>query len=165
MTAVQAAIYQTSEQIDLKRSELKFSKEELEEWSKVQTEKEEDTMALLKYSKEDEIKIKQMSSSIEKMIIQVQKKKNALNAEVNMKILQLLILVGHFLIGDRDSNISSRTRQNHPRIQKPSSATSRSDQSMGKFYKHDEKTRSRNPGFAASLRASERKYSSTPKYH
>jgi hypothetical protein len=79
---VQAGIYKTSEQIENLRAELKFSKEELEEWARVQTEKEDDTHALLKYSKEDAAKIKQLGLTMEKLMHDVQKKKAALNAEV-----------------------------------------------------------------------------------
>jgi chromosome segregation ATPase len=82
LTVVQAGIYKTSEQIENLRAELKFSKEELEEWARVQTEKEDDTHALLKYSKEDSAKIKQLGLTMEKLMHDVQKKKAALNAEV-----------------------------------------------------------------------------------
>jgi chromosome segregation ATPase len=82
LTVVQAGIYKTSEQIENLRAELKFSKEELEEWARVQTEKEDDTHALLKYSKEDSAKIKQLGLTMEKLMHDVQKKKAALNSEV-----------------------------------------------------------------------------------
>ncbi|KAL3896675.1 MAG: hypothetical protein SGCHY_003920 [Lobulomycetales sp.] len=82
LTVVQSNIYKTSEQIENLRAELKFSKEELEEWARVQTEKEDDTLALLKYSKEDSAKIKQLGLTIEKLMHDVHKKKASLNAEV-----------------------------------------------------------------------------------
>ncbi len=44
---------------------MRFSEAELEEWARVQTEKEEDTQALLKYSKEDEATIRKLTSQLE----------------------------------------------------------------------------------------------------
>jgi UDP-glucose:O-linked fucose beta-1,3-glucosyltransferase len=64
------------------RTELKFEKEELDEWLRVQAEKEEDNLALQKYSKEDESKIKELNLSIEKLMHEVNKKKALLSAEV-----------------------------------------------------------------------------------
>lgn len=82
LTTIQANLYKTTESIESLRAELKFSKQELEEWVRVQNEKEDDNAALLKYSKEDTNKIKQLSLTMEKLMSEVQKKKNALNAEV-----------------------------------------------------------------------------------
>ena len=64
------------------RTDLKIEKEELDEWVKVQQEKEEDQMSLLKYSKEDESKIKNLTLQIERLMIEVQRKKGQLSAEV-----------------------------------------------------------------------------------
>lgn len=59
-----------------------MEKEELDEWIRVQAEKEEDNMALLKYTKEDNMKIKELSLGIEKLMQEVNKKKAILSAEV-----------------------------------------------------------------------------------
>ena len=61
---------------------MNLEKNELEEWLKIQTEKEDDTIALLKYSKEDDNKIKDISIQIEKLLQEVYNKKNALTTEV-----------------------------------------------------------------------------------
>lgn len=61
---------------------MKLENEELTEWLRVQAEKEEDNLALIKYSKEDESKIKELNLSIEKFVQEVNKKKALLNAEV-----------------------------------------------------------------------------------
>lgn len=82
MTTIQNNIYRGNEKIESVRSELKFEKEELDEWLRVQAEKDDDNLALLKYSKEDDIKIKELSLSIEKLIQEVNKKKAVLTTEV-----------------------------------------------------------------------------------
>jgi len=50
----------------------------------VQVEKEEDNIALLNYTKEDDAKIKEITLQIEKYMRDVQKKKNSLSSEVNI---------------------------------------------------------------------------------
>ncbi|KAJ3043434.1 Coiled-coil domain-containing protein 39 [Rhizophlyctis rosea] len=82
LNTLQNNIYRGNERIDAVRTELKLEKEELDEWLRVQTEKEEDNMALLKYTKEDESKIKELSLTIEKLMVEVNKKKATLSAEV-----------------------------------------------------------------------------------
>lgn len=64
------------------RTELKLGKEELDVWLHVQVEKEEDNIALLNYTKEDDAKIKELTLQIEKYMKDVQKKKNTLSSEV-----------------------------------------------------------------------------------
>ncbi|ORY38857.1 hypothetical protein BCR33DRAFT_741348 [Rhizoclosmatium globosum] len=63
-------------------NELKMEKEELDEWLRVQAEKEEDNFALLQYSKEDDMRIKELSLAIEKLMQEVNKKKAVLSTEV-----------------------------------------------------------------------------------
>ena len=60
-----------------------MEKEELDEWLRVQAEKEEDNFALLKYTKEDDMRIKELSLAIEKLMQEVNKKKSNLSAEVS----------------------------------------------------------------------------------
>jgi hypothetical protein len=60
----------------------------LDEWLRVQAEKDDDNLALLKYSKEDDLKIKELSLSIEKLIHEVNKKKANLTMEVAIKLLK-----------------------------------------------------------------------------
>jgi hypothetical protein len=83
---IQNNIYRGNEKIESIRTELKFDKEELDEWLRVQSEKEEDNLALLKYTKEDEAKIKELNLSIEKLVHEVNKKKSLLSAEVRFLI-------------------------------------------------------------------------------
>ncbi|KAJ3177443.1 Coiled-coil domain-containing protein 39 [Geranomyces variabilis] len=82
LSTIQNNIYRGNERIDGIRADLKLEKSELDEWLRVQSEKEEDNMALLKYTKEDDQKIKELSLGIEKLMQEVNKKKAILSAEV-----------------------------------------------------------------------------------
>jgi UDP-glucose:O-linked fucose beta-1,3-glucosyltransferase len=61
---------------------MNLEKQELEEWLRLQNEKEEDQMAVFKYEKQDNNRIKEYTIQIEKMYQEVHRHKNALNAEV-----------------------------------------------------------------------------------
>jgi coiled-coil domain-containing protein 39 len=56
--------------------------DELNEWLRVQQEKEEDNLALVKYTKEDDSREKELRLAIEKLVTQVNKSKANLTAEV-----------------------------------------------------------------------------------
>lgn len=79
---MQNNIYRGNEKIEAVRAEFKLETEELNEWLRVQAEKEEDNLALVKYTKEDDSKEKELSLSIQKLIVQVNKRKASLAAEV-----------------------------------------------------------------------------------
>ncbi|KAG5461974.1 MAG: hypothetical protein BJ554DRAFT_5753 [Olpidium bornovanus] len=82
LNLVQNDIYRTAEKIDSQRTELNLEKEELEEWLRVQSEKDEDNFALLKYTREDEARVKSLTLQIERLVQEVARKRNALSAEV-----------------------------------------------------------------------------------
>lgn len=79
---MQTNIYRGNEKIEAVRAEFKLESEELNEWLRVQQEKEEDNQALVKYTKEDDSKEKELSLAIEKLVTQVNKGKANLTAEV-----------------------------------------------------------------------------------
>ncbi|KAI9145955.1 hypothetical protein BKA69DRAFT_313803 [Paraphysoderma sedebokerense] len=81
-SGVQNSIYRTNEKVSKLRGLLASEQKELDEWLKVQTEKEEDNLVILKYSKEDDVRIKELSVQIEKLMTEVNKKKNQLNQEM-----------------------------------------------------------------------------------
>ncbi|KAJ3104260.1 Coiled-coil domain-containing protein 39, partial [Physocladia obscura] len=82
LNTIQNNIYRGNEKIESIRTELKMEKDELDEWLRVQAEKEEDNFALLKYTKEDDMRIKDFSLGIEKLMHEVNKKKAELSVEV-----------------------------------------------------------------------------------
>lgn len=79
---LQTSIYRGNEKIEAVRAEFKLETDELNEWLRVQQEKEEDNLALIKYTKEDDTKEKELSLAIEKLVTQVNKSKANLTAEV-----------------------------------------------------------------------------------
>jgi UDP-glucose:O-linked fucose beta-1,3-glucosyltransferase len=82
LSILQANIYKTNERIEAVKAEYKLESDELNEWMRVQAEKEEDNLALSRYTKEDDSKEKELSLSIQKLITQVNKTKAALTTEV-----------------------------------------------------------------------------------
>lgn len=82
LKALQTHLYNTSERIDAIRRQMKFSKQELEDWAKVQAEKEEDTLALLQYTKEDEKMIRELTQKMELLQTGVLRRKERLEKEI-----------------------------------------------------------------------------------
>ncbi len=82
LNVLQTNIYRGNEKIEAVRAEFKLETDELNEWLRVQQEKEEDNLALVKYTKEDDSKSKELSLAIEKLVTSVNKAKSNLTAEV-----------------------------------------------------------------------------------
>ena len=83
--AVQNNFFKNSEKIDNIKAEMKMNEEQLQEWIKVQDEKEQDNMAIMKYSQEDESKIKSINLQIENMMTQVMKQSTLLDSTVSLE--------------------------------------------------------------------------------
>ncbi|KAJ1516149.1 Coiled-coil domain-containing protein 39 [Coelomomyces lativittatus] len=81
-TATQNSIYRVSEKIAKLKTTLKCDTKETEDWLKVQQEKEEDNLILLKYTKEDDQKIRDLAFQIEKLMKQVHQKKAQLSHDL-----------------------------------------------------------------------------------
>ncbi|KAL7749405.1 Coiled-coil domain-containing protein 39 [Sorochytrium milnesiophthora] len=75
-------IYRANERIAKLKSSLSNEQKELEDWLQVQREKEEDNLILLKYSKEDDQRIKDLTLQIERLMGQANRKRNQLNQEI-----------------------------------------------------------------------------------
>jgi len=50
--------------------QMNFNQEELEQWSLAAKQKEEDNLALEKYRRQDEIKVKELNLEIEKLTVE-----------------------------------------------------------------------------------------------
>jgi UDP-glucose:O-linked fucose beta-1,3-glucosyltransferase len=79
---LQTSIHNGNEKIEAVKAEFKLEAEELNEWLRVQKEKEEDNLALVKYTKEDDARTKELTLAIEKVMGEVNKAKAYLNAEI-----------------------------------------------------------------------------------
>jgi len=82
INGVQAAVFRGNEKMDQFKLQMNWNQEELEQWALAARQKEEDNLALLKYTKADEAKMKDLNLQLEKMLSAVQQKRSELDTEV-----------------------------------------------------------------------------------
>eukprot|EP01065_Artemidia_motanka_P027081 TRINITY_DN32319_c0_g1_i1.p1 TRINITY_DN32319_c0_g1~~TRINITY_DN32319_c0_g1_i1.p1 ORF type:complete len:879 (+),score=488.62 TRINITY_DN32319_c0_g1_i1:56-2692(+) len=80
--SIQNAIFHGNVKMDEFKASMNFQQEELEQWDLARKQKEDDTMALERYSKADAAKIKELNLQIEKLSRAVQDKKKEVEAEI-----------------------------------------------------------------------------------
>ena len=66
---IQNQIFKSNEKMEGYKLEMNFNQEELEQWSLAAKQKEEDNLALEKYKRQDEIKVKELNLEIEKLTV------------------------------------------------------------------------------------------------
>lgn len=69
MNDVQNQIFKGNEKMDDFKISMNFNQEELEQWALAAKQKEEDNLALEKYKRADDIKIKELNLEIEKLTV------------------------------------------------------------------------------------------------
>ena len=82
LNAIQTSIFQGNERMDSFKKMMNFNQEELEQWALAAAQKEEDNLALLKYTRADEAKIKDLNLQLEKLTNGLAEQKQALDNEV-----------------------------------------------------------------------------------
>ena len=82
LNVVQNNIFKGNEKLDRFKLQMNWNQEELEQWALAAKQKEEDNLALQKYTRADEAKIKDITLQIEKLTTLVSDKKNDLDNEV-----------------------------------------------------------------------------------
>jgi len=82
MNIVQNGVFRGNEKMDKFKLQMNWNQEELEQWALAAKQKEEDNLAMQKYTRADESKIKELNLQIEKLTTLVSKKKNELDDEV-----------------------------------------------------------------------------------
>ena len=82
LNIVQTAIFQGNERMDGFKQMMNMNQEELEQWALAAAQKEEDNLALLKYTRADEAKIKELNLNLEKLTDVLDGRKHALEREV-----------------------------------------------------------------------------------
>ncbi|KPI90342.1 hypothetical protein ABL78_0569 [Leptomonas seymouri] len=82
LTSVQDRIFHGNLKIEELKSTMDYNQEELEQWDEARRQKEEDEMAIAHYSKQDEVKEKQLTQQIEKMESTVRKQRRELEDEM-----------------------------------------------------------------------------------
>jgi len=92
LNLAQNAMFKGNEKMDAFKLKMNWNQEELEQWALAARQKEEDSLALAKYTKADEGKIKELNLQIEKMMAEVQSKRAELEAEVTDTQAQQIVL-------------------------------------------------------------------------
>ena len=82
LNVVQNNIFKGNEKLDRFKLQMNWNQEELEQWALAAKQKEEDNLALQKYTRADEAKIKDITLQIEKLTVLVSEKKMELDQEV-----------------------------------------------------------------------------------
>ena len=82
LNTVQNTIFKGNEKMDRFKLQMNWNQEELEQWALAAKQKEEDNLALQKYTRADESKIKELNLQIEKLTTLVAEKKQELEEEM-----------------------------------------------------------------------------------
>ena len=82
LNSVQNVIFKGNEKLDRFKLQMNWNQEELEQWALAAKQKEEDNLALQKYSRADEAKIKEVTQQIQKATVAVSVAKEGLENEV-----------------------------------------------------------------------------------
>ncbi|KAK9820385.1 hypothetical protein WJX72_009778 [[Myrmecia] bisecta] len=80
--ALHSDIYRGNEKLDQFKLVMNWNQEEFEQWALASRQKEEDNLALEKYQRQDEAKVKELSLVLERASREVQKRKKQLAEEV-----------------------------------------------------------------------------------
>ncbi|GMH92487.1 hypothetical protein TrVE_jg6733 [Triparma verrucosa] len=78
---IQNQIFKANEEMDSFKMAMNWNQEELEQWAMAARQKEEDNLALQKYTRADEVKIKELTLTIEKLTALAVEKETALQNE------------------------------------------------------------------------------------
>ncbi|CBZ29079.1 conserved hypothetical protein [Leishmania mexicana MHOM/GT/2001/U1103] len=82
LTSLQDRIFHGNLKIEELKTTLDYNQEELEQWDEARRQKEEDELAIARYSKLDEAKVKQLTQHIEKLETTVRKQHKQLDEEM-----------------------------------------------------------------------------------
>lgn len=79
---IQNMIFKANEQMDKYKLMMNWNQEELEQWALAARQKEEDFLALEKYRRADDVKIKELTLQVEKLTVELNRKSRELEEEV-----------------------------------------------------------------------------------
>lgn len=82
LNQLQNQIYKANEKLDEFKLQMNWNQEELEQWAVAASQKEEDNIVMQKYTRADEIKIKELNLHIEQLTKELLQKKQQLENEV-----------------------------------------------------------------------------------
>jgi hypothetical protein len=81
LSLLQSQVYKANEKMDEFKMTMNWNQEELEQWAVAAKQKDEDSLALQKYTRMDELKIKELSMQLEYLTKEALKRKEALESE------------------------------------------------------------------------------------
>jgi coiled-coil domain-containing protein 39 len=95
LNITQNSIFRGNERMDAFKLQMNWNQEEMEQWAVAARQKEEDNLALQKYARQDESKIKEMSLAIEKLTRATSTRESELEAEMT-ETLSAQVLIDFF---------------------------------------------------------------------
>lgn len=82
LNSVQNLIYKANEKLDEFKMQMNWNQEELEQWAMAAKQKEEDNLALQKYTRADEVKVKELNLQLEQLTKDLTQRKELLENEI-----------------------------------------------------------------------------------
>jgi hypothetical protein len=85
LNAIQSFLFKGNEDMDNFKLQMNWNQDELEQWAMAARQKEEDNLALEKYTRADDVRIKELNLEIEKFTKALQQQKQFVENEVRAK--------------------------------------------------------------------------------
>lgn len=82
LSSAQADIHRGRDRLDAFTREMEINQDELKQWSVARKQKDEDVLALVKYTRADDAKIKELGLALERLTVAVNDKRRALDAAI-----------------------------------------------------------------------------------